>query len=464
MDNKLKMAKPEWAVKYLRGMNYTPDTSMDKLQELWWGWYIRDNDYYKQPYVINDNSQSYDRLSMRPASMVAEEIPSLVMNEGTILSSTDKDVSAWLELTIPDFVDEQAEFMSNVFALGSGAWVADFTGTQGSVVTTVRRMNAWQVIPLIGDGCAFVSKVSVSGKRYDQLQIRTLSRKTGTEVIETLLFDPKGNHRRVIELDEVTRTLDTGQTFPTYAIVKPAKYNTHDELTPLGASLLEDICDTCRLIDEVFNQLYWQVKVSLPKMIVDEQALVRDTKTGKPVFAETMNQLMFAPIKSGVGINVPVTVYNPDTHIDDMVTAINNALGILGQRTGFGAGYWSFTLGQGLKTATEVVSANSQLMRTIRRHEHAIENSVRDLVQGAYSAECSLNGHLITEPIPVDILWDDSVITDDKADRDMMKDDIARGLCPKWKYLTKYQGMSEEEAKTYTGETSGVALDVEIGE
>ena len=174
MDNKLKMAKPEWAVKYLRGMNYTPDTSMDKLQELWWGWYIRDNDYYKQPYVINDNSQSYDRLSMRPASMVAEEIPSLVMNEGTILSSTNKDVNAWLERTIPDFVDEQAEFMSNVFALGSGAWVADFTGTQGSVVTTVRRMNAWQVIPLIGDGCAFVSKVSVSGKRYDQLQIRAL--------------------------------------------------------------------------------------------------------------------------------------------------------------------------------------------------------------------------------------------------------------------------------------------------
>ena len=45
-----------------------------------------------------------------------------------------------------------------------------------------------------------------------------------------------------------------------------------------------------------------------------------------------------------------------------------------------------------------------------------------------------------------------------------MKDDIARGLCPKWKYLVKYQGMSEEEAKTYTGETSGVALDVELGE
>ena len=46
----------------------------------------------------------------------------------------------------------------------------------------------------------------------------------------------------------------------------------------------------------------------------------------------------------------------------------------------------------------------------------------------------------------------------------MMKDDIARGLCPKWKYLVKYQGMSEEDAKAFTGETSGVALDADLGE
>lgn len=460
--SKITIQKPDWALRYLKKRKFTPDTSMDKFQQLWWGWFTHDNEYYKQPYIINNGADSYDRLSISPASMVASEIPSLIMNEGTILSSSEDAVNDWLERTIPNFVDEQAEFISTVFALGVGAWVANFHGYEGNVSTSIDSMKAWQIIPLLGDGCAFISKVTVGSKMYDQLQLRYFNQETQSHVVETLLFNSQ-NRITPVEVEGITGFVDTKQPLPTYALVKPAKYNAHDELTPLGASVIEDICDSCRLVDEAFNQMYWQVRVSLPKMVVDEQAIVRD-KDGKAKFVNTMDQIMFAPISAGISAESPMTVYNPDTHIDDMVTAFNNALAVLGFRTGFGAGYWSFTLGQGLKTATEVVSTNATLIRTIRKHEHSIENSVRDLVQGAFAAECAMNSYKVDEPVPVDILWDDSVISDDKADRDMMKDDIARGLCPKWKYLVKYQGMSEEDAKAFTSETVGVALDADLGE
>lgn len=460
--SKITIQKPDWALRYLKKRGFTPDTSMDKFQQLWWGWFTHDNEYYKQPYIINNGADSYDRLSISPASMVASEIPSLVMNEGTILSSSEDAVNDWLERTIPNFVDEQAEFISTVFALGVGAWVANFHGYEGNVSTSIDSMKAWQIIPLLGDGCAFISKVTVNSKLYDQLQLRYFNQETQSHVVETLLFNSQ-NRITPVEVEGITGFVDTKQPLPTYALVKPAKYNAHDELTPLGASVIEDICDSCRLVDEAFNQMYWQVRVSLPKMVVDEQAIVRD-KNGKAKFVNTMDQIMFAPISAGISAESLMTVYNPDTHIDDMVTAFNNALAVLGFRTGFGAGYWSFTLGQGLKTATEVVSTNATLIRTIRKHEHSIENSVRDLAQGAFAAECAMNGYKVDEPVPVDILWDDSVISDDKADRDMMKDDISRGLCPKWKYLVKYQGMSEEDARAFTGETGGVSLDAELGE
>lgn len=460
--SKITIQKPEWALRYLKKRKFTPDTSMDKFQQLWWGWFTHDNEYYKQPYIINNGADSYDRLSISPASMVASEIPSLIMNEGTILSSSEDAVNDWLERTIPNFVDEQAEFISTVFALGVGAWVANFHGYEGNVSTSIDSMKAWQIIPLLGDGCAFISKVTVNSKMYDQLQLRYFNQETQSHVVETLLFNSQ-NRINPVEVEGITGFVDTKQPLPTYALVKPAKYNAHDELTPLGSSVIEDICDSCRLVDEAFNQMYWQVRVSLPKMVVDEQAIVRDSK-GNAKFVNTMDQIMFAPISAGISAESLMTVYNPDTHIDDMVTAFNNALAVLGFRTGFGAGYWSFTLGQGLKTATEVVSTNATLIRTIRKHEHSIENSVRDLIQGAFTAECAMNGYKVDEPVPVDILWDDSVISDDKADRDMMKDDIARGLCPKWKYLVKYQGMSEEDAKAFTSETGGVALDADLGE
>lgn len=459
---RISMTKPTWAINFLKGRNLHPDTSMDEFQKLWWGWYTADNAYYKQPYTLNDSSQSYDRMSLKPASMLAGEIPSLVMNEGTVISSSDNAVNEWIERTIPDFADEQADFLSNVFALGTGAWIANYEGVEGAVRTSISAVNAWQVIPVDG-GIAIPSKVIAAGREYDQLQIRILNPKTDTQTIETLIFDAKGNHRRALEIEGITPFIDTKQTLPTYAIVRPSKFNSHDELTRLGVSIIEDVCDTCRLIDESFNQLYWQVRVSLPKVFADEQAVKRDVKTGKALFSETLNQLMYIPLSSGIN-QAPITVYNPDTHINEMVAAINNAFGLLGQRAGFGAGYWSFTLAQGLKTATEVVSANSMLMRTIRRHEHAIENSIRDLIQGAYSAECALNGYPVQDMIPVDVLWDDSIISDDKADRDLMKDDIQVGLCPKWRYLVKYQGMSEEDARKFTGEMEDKALPQELGE
>ena len=273
--SKITIQKPEWALRYLKKRKFTPDTSMDKFQQLWWGWFTHDNEYYKQPYIINNGADSYDRLSISPASMVASEIPSLIMNEGTILSSSEDAVNDWLERTIPNFVDEQAEFISTVFALGVGAWVANFHGYEGNVSTSIDSMKAWQIIPLLGDGCAFISKVTVGSKLYDQLQLRYFNQETQSHVIETLLFNSQ-NRITPVEVEGITGFVDTKQPLPTYALVKPAKYNAHDELTPLGSSVIEDICDSCRLVDEAFNQMYWQVRVSLPKMIVDEQAIVRD--------------------------------------------------------------------------------------------------------------------------------------------------------------------------------------------
>ena len=48
---------------------------------------------------------------------------------------------------------------------------------------------------------------------------------------------------------------------------------------------------------------------------------------------------------------------------------------------------------------------------------------------------------------------------DADAERETMKDDVARGLCPRWVYVAKYYGMSDEETRAFTGETLGAAPD-----
>ena len=45
------------------------------------------------------------------------------------------------------------------------------------------------------------------------------------------------------------------------------------------------------------------------------------------------------------------------------------------------------------------------------------------------------------------IVWDDSIITDTQAEKTQMLSEIAAGVVPKWMYLVRFYGKSEEEAQ-----------------
>ena len=56
----------------------------------------------------------------------------------------------------------------------------------------------------------------------------------------------------------------------------------------------------------------------------------------------------------------------------------------------------------------------------------------------------------MSEAPEVAVEWDDSVVEDTASERAMVKDDIARGLCPPWIYPMRYYGMGEAEARELT--------------
>ncbi|WP_291289289.1 phage portal protein [Enorma sp.] len=452
--------KPEWAIEILDKEGLRPDKSMDNEQASWWSWFTCDNDYYNDlAYDAPGGIDVCKRLSLRPARMVADEIPSLVMTSETTISSDDASMNKWIDGRMHGFIEASADFISLAFALGSGCWAVSLAGGEASIVP----YHAWQMVP-VRNGMALLAHTTIAGERLDQLQVHALDHETGTWHIRTRLFEPS-SHREV-SVDEVNPDYDTLQELPTYAVVRPSKANTHELYSPLGVSIYEDAIDSIRMVDEAFNQLFWQVRVSLPRVFFDEQGVRRDSKTGEADWAGSVDQVVFRPMQTASG-SMPVTVYNPSTHVSDMVDALNCALSTLGLKCGFGQQYWSFDLASGLKTATEVVSANSVLMRTIRRNEKLIGGAIDDVARAAYSCESALSGAAPADVPHVRIDWDDSVMTDDKADRDMMKDDISRGLCPRWMYLVAYYGMDEAKARAFTGEAEGgasqAALDASLG-
>ena len=467
---KVVTGAPSWAVRFLAGEGYSPQNVMDAHVAEWWGWYSATDEFYGTDADGRPRrAHACRHLSLHPARMAAEEWAALVMDERTVVSSPDSALAAWVEERMPGFVGRGADDLALAFALGFGVWAAKFGGIVGDstagATASIDFYDAGQVVPLLSDGTesvsvALASRVLVAGRPYDRLQVHEPDPATGgTYHLRTWLFDPERQDEPVW-LDEVVHDLDTGSTRPTYAMVCPSTPNVWEPSTPCGASVFSDAVDAIRLLDETFDACYWRQRLCQPRMVVDEAGLRYDKTTGELRVDDTIDQRLFKSVGAAVGQQVPVTVFAPDMQAQDVELALNNALSIFSAKCGLGPNYWSFSRQGVNKTAREVVSDNSQLFRNVRRHEGRVGEAVCLLVAGAWSAEVALRTGTMPAEAPVEVTWDDSVVEDSEAERALMKDDIARGLCPAWLYPMRYYGMPEDEARALVGYGAGVPEEV----
>ena len=125
----------------------------------------------------------------------------------------------------------------------------------------------------------------------------------------------------------------------------------------------------------------------------------------------------------------------------------SDACAALGDECGFGSQYFRPDKAGGLKTATEVSADNSALMRNIRNHENALGKELGRLLTSLCECARIHCGAQIAEDSAVTVVWDDSIITDTQAEKAQMLAEIAAGVVPKWMYLVRFYGKSEDEAR-----------------
>lgn len=89
---------------------------------------------------------------------------------------------------------------------------------------------------------------------------------------------------------------------------------------------------------------------------------------------------------------------------------------MLGDPCRSGTSHFDFNSAGYVKTATEVSSDNSALMRNIRRHEHVLEKAVAGTCRTVIAASRSL-GVLLLDEGNVRVSFDDSIIADTAAEK-----------------------------------------------
>ena len=238
-----------------------------------------------------------------------------------------------------------------------------------------------------------------------------------TYVIKTVCFDEDGNE---IEPEGVCAEYDTGCPFPTFSLVKPAIENTRVDMSPYGQSIFADAVDAVQAVDLAFDAMINEVDVSKMRVFLSD-VLFDKERDGKKRISIPFGKQDCTVFRKVMSTEDTIQEFAPALRTASQVEALRISLQMLGDLCGFGITYFDFDSTGYVKTATEVSSDNSALMRNIARHEHGLEQSIAGVARALLHIARGFGVELPNEGA-IHVTFDDSIIVDTYQEK---KQDLA---------------------------------------
>lgn len=248
---------------------------------------------------------------------------------------------------------------------------------------------------------------------------------------------------------------DTGCTFPTFGIVKPAIANTRVDMSPYGQSVFADAADAVQAVDLTFDALINKFDLSKMRVFLTDVLFDRE-QDGNKNATIPFDKQDCTVLRKFMSTEDMIQKFVPALRTNGQIEAFRVSLQMLGDLTGFGISYFDMDESRGyVKTATEVSSDNSALMRNIRRHENSLEGSIVSIARAVMHASRSF-GESIPNEGEVRVQFDDSIIQDTAAEKeqDMREVGVTMGT---WEYRMRWYGEEESVARTRAAEVGAGA-------
>lgn len=280
--------------------------------------------------------------------------------------------------------------------------------------------------------------------------------RVGFRVPLSVLYD---DLKDVVKVDNVSR--------PLFTYLKPPGMNNRDINSPLGLSIFDNAKTTIDFINTTYDEFMWEVKMGQRRVAVPSQTLKTEYDRNGDV---TMVKREFEPghnvyeqFDSGLDEGIKITDLTTPIRSDDYIKAINEGLSLFEMQLGVSTGMFTFD-GTSMKTATEIVSENSDTYQMRNSIVTLVEHSLKELVVSIF--ELARAYDLYKGEIPrlddISINLDDGVFTDRNAELDYWMKMVTAGFAPKSMAIEKTLNVTKEEALKLEREINGNVID-EVG-
>ena len=431
----------------------------------WRSWYVGDVKSFHHYKVRNCGRTVHcKRYTLGMAKKLAEDWANLLMNEKVKITLEGKKEQDFIDRVLAEnnFTVKANEMQEMKSALGTVAYIPRVTG-QGvtdsgeiipgdasSIVIDYATMHdiyplAWQN-GFIYD-CAFTSRVTRDGKDYVYFQIHRRAN-DGTYVIENRIYRYQNEQlsdedlKNVSGFEHIPPVVYTGSNKRQFVIDKPNIANNFNYLLPVGISVFANSIDVLRGVDTAYD-CYVNEFENGPMMMMVKMPATK-YEDGEPTLDDNDRRFYLLPEDTQQGSVVETVA--PELRTAALNVGLQDQLNMLSSKCGFGETYYRFD-GGSMATATQVISENSTMFRTIKKHEIILEQALTELCRVLLRLGNTAMNAGLDENVEISIDFDDSIIEDKQTDfsRDMQL--LQAGIMNDWEFRMKWMNEDEATAK-----------------
>lgn len=450
----------------LNELGYTTisESFYEKVAE-WKSWYQGNVKGFHNYRVRNGESMvNCKRYSLGMGKKLCEDWANLLLNEKVQITLEGDKEQEFIDriLTENNFAVKANEMQEMKSALGTVAYIPRVVGQEVNESGEIVPGNASGIVldyvtieniyPLAWQNgyiseCAFSSVVTRGGRDYLYLQIHR-KEDGGEYVIENRIYRYDNEQladealTNVKGFERIPPVVHTGSNKRQFVIDRPNIANNFNYLLPTGVSVYANAIDVMQGVDIAYDSYVNEFKLGKKRIMVKPSAA--KYLDGEPVFDSS--DVAFYVLPEDVNDGSVITPIDMTLRTAEHNTGIQDQLNILSSKCGFGETYYRFD-GTSVATATQVISENSTMFRTIKKHEIVLEQALTELCRILLRLGNTAMNAGLNEDVEISIDFDDSIIEDKATDfsRDMQL--LQAGIVNDWEFRMKWMNEDEATAK-----------------
>lgn len=441
-----------------RGLKVINENIDEKL-EVWEAWYKGKVDKIHTYNMYTGKKKiKKSRRTLNMAQRVCQDWADLLLNERVEINVADDYTQQVLNelLKQVNFYVRGNNLIEAAFAKGGGFFIQYWDGEKVNQKYVTQDM----MYPITYDSgklteAAFASEKTVKGKKYTYLETH-LKDEHGFYWIENYLLENKENSLsevspkfyEEIDMEPITTT---GANIPTFQCIRPNVANKDKFDSPFGTSVFSGATDNFAAVDIVFDGYINEIILGRKRIFVNDGVTnLNYNEQGDAIRVFDPNDDTFYRLPDSDSDGTPPIIEsNMTLRVTEYDNALQTQLNLVSQACGFGANGYKWDSGN-VSTATQVISENSKMFRTLRKHELILRDAIIGMARSLLNFQMIFTGDGMIDPdAEITVDFDDSIIEDTAEIKRQAMLEFNAGLIDAVEYYKQVYKLDDEGARQF---------------